>query len=228
MKKLKFARNFTFSDAILKQKADEMIHLLDRDFEDFAERGYTAAAKNLFMELRDQAENIPSDEILEAKKMMVTEQKVAAKIALQKTMRTILNMAANHFGARSAKFRSFGSTKLSRKREVDMARVYKIMGATASEHLEEMEEVGMTQILIDRLKIQGETFDECISAVTNAIIERNFATEKRIETNNALYHLLIKYASIGKDIFYETSEAKYNDYVIYDSPRGKSKVDVPI
>ena len=46
------------------------------------------------------------------------------------------------------------------------------------------------------------------------------ATEKRVEELNALYALVIKYAGIGQDIFYEENEAKYNDYVIYDTPSG--------
>ena len=47
---------------------------------------------------------------------------------------------------------------------------------------------------------------------------RDITTEKRIKALNALYKMVAKYTGIGKDIFYETNEAKYNDYVIYDSP----------
>lgn len=221
MKKLKSKRNYTFSDAILKQKADEIINLLDRDMEEFAERGYNAAAKVHFVEMRDQADALESDETFDALKIELTKQKSVARIALKKTMRTILNIAANHFGAKSAKFRSFGGSNLSKPREAELVRVYKIMGAVATEHLVEMEEDGMTQILIDRLKMQGNAYDVAISAVVDAINNRDLATEKRIKIYNDLYVLLIKYANIGKDIFYETSEAKYNDYVIYDTPTKK-------
>ncbi len=57
-----------------------------------------------------------------------------------------------------------------------------------------------------------------IDAQAKGISDRDVATEDRIEVLNTLYRILIKYAGIGQDIFYETDEAKYNDYVIYDTP----------
>lgn len=220
MRKLKLIRNYTLSDAVLKQKADEMINLLDRDYDAFAERGYNAAAKDNFVEKRDFAASFSSDEILEAQKMILTERKDAARTALEKTMRTIFNMASDHFGGQSAQFRAFGSTDLTRQREAELARMYKTMVAAATKNLGEMAEEGLSQNLIDRLQLQGETYDTLIDEVAEAIYQRNISTEQRVDALNALYRLVAKYAGIGKDIFYETNEAKYNDYVIYDSAGG--------
>ncbi|KIA88571.1 hypothetical protein [Kaistella jeonii] len=218
MRKPKLVRNNNLTDAVLKQKADELINLLDRDFVNFAERGYDAAAKTQFVEKRDAVDVFLSDEILEAEKMIATEKKEAARSALEKTMRTILNMAANYFGSQSAQYRAFGPSDLTRQRESDLARNYKIMVVATTRNLAEMVEEGLSQTLIDRLILQGETFDKGIDEVTEAIINRDISTEKRIEALNALYRLVAKYAGIGKDIFYDTNEAKYNDYVIYDTP----------
>ena len=226
MRKPKLIRNFNLTDAALKQKADEMINLLDRDFVEFAERGYNAAAKSQFIEKRDAITSFLPDEILEAEKILATEKKEATRSALEKTMRTILNMAANYFGSQSAKYRAFGSRNLTRQREFDLARNYKIMVFKATQNLAEMTEEGLTQTLIDRLQLQGETFNQALDEVVQAIINRDIATEKRIEALNALYRLVAKYAGIGKDIFYETNEAKYNDYVIYDTQSGKSEEEI--
>lgn len=38
---------------------------------------------------------------------------------------------------------------------------------------------------------------------------------------NALYKAIVKICNTGKDIWYETNESKYNDYVIYNTPSGK-------
>ncbi len=226
MRKSKIVRSYNLTDAVLKQKADEMIHLLERDFVEFAERGYDAAAKTQFVGKRDAVDVFPPDEILEAQKIIATEKKEAARNALEKTMRTILNMATNYFGSQSAQYRAFGPSDLTRQRESDLARVYKIMVTAATKNLVEMAEEGLSQILIDRLIVQGDTFDKDIDDVAEAIINRDIATEKRIEALNALYRLLAKYTGIGKDIFFETNEAKYNDYVIYDTPNGKSEEDI--
>ena len=226
MRKPKLVRTYNLTDALLKQKADELLHLLDRDYVEFTERGYNAAAKSQFVEKRDAVDVFPSDEIFEDQKIIATEKKEQARTALEKTIRTILNIAANYYGAQSAKYRAFGPSDLTRQRESDLARNYKLMVSTATKNLAEMEEEGLTQTLIDRLQLQGVTFNSAIDEVADAIINRDLATEERIETLNALYRLVAKYAGIGKDIFYDTNEAKYNDYVIYDTPSGKSEEEI--
>ena len=62
--------------------------------------------------------------------------------------------------------------------------------------------------------------DVAIDGLAKGISDRDMATENRVENLNYLYSLVSKYAGIGQDIFYEVNEAKYNDYVIYDTPSG--------
>lgn len=45
MKKDQVKRDFNLADAVLKQKADELIALIDRDIVEFTDRGYNAAKK---------------------------------------------------------------------------------------------------------------------------------------------------------------------------------------
>ena len=227
MKKATVIRNFHLTDAVLKQKADEFINLLDRDQVEFTERGYDAAAKTNFINKRDMVDSFPSDETLEARKMVLTANKDAARSALEKTMRTIFNMASNHFGASSAQYRAFGPSDLTRQPDAELARTYKIMVNAATENLSEMSAQGLAQRTIDTLTTQGSTFDETIDTLAEGISDRDIATESRVEALNNLYALLSKYAGIGQDIFYETNEAKYNDYVIYDTPSGMPP-EVPV
>jgi hypothetical protein len=142
-------------------------------------------------------------------------------------MRTIFNMASNHFGASSAQYRAFGPSDLTRQPDAELARTYKIMVTAATENLAEMSAEGLSQTMIDTLATQGSTYDETIDAMAKGISDRDIATESRVEALNDLYALLSKYAGIGQDIFYETNEAKYNDYVIYDTPSGMPP-EVPV
>ena len=219
MKKTMATRNYKLADAILKQKADEFLNLLDRDIE-FADRGYNAAAKTQFIALRDDVEVLPSDEKLESQKIELTATKDAARSALEKTMRTIFNMASNRFGSQSAQYRSFGNAEISRLPDAELVRVSKIMIIAANANLAEMATEGLTQAMIDSLTTKSEALDVAIDDVAKGISDRDIATEHRIETLNSLYNLVIKYAGIGQDIFYEVNEAKYNDYVIYDTVDG--------
>lgn len=220
MKKTPVVRLYNLTDAVLKQKADEFINLLERDSTDFAERGYNAAAKTNFENARDAVANLPSDETLEAQKMVLTENKDTARRALEKAMRTILNMAGNHFGIKSAQYRAFGPADLSRQPDAELARTYKIMVTAANTNLSTLADEGLSQEFIDQLEAKGSAFDTSIDEVAKGITDRDIATENRVEALNALYQLVQKYSGIGQDLYYDVNEAKFNDYIIYDTPSG--------
>jgi len=226
MKKPIITRNYRFTDALLKQKADEMVLLIERDQIEFADRGYDGAAKEAFANAIQIVSEQSSDETLEGAKMIFTSKKKGDRSALEKSMRTIFNMAANKFGIKSAQYRAFGDAEISSQSDAEIVRTYKVMVLAARENLEELASEGLTQEKIDKLKAHGIALDDNIDAVAKGITNRDIATESRVEALNALYALVAKYAGIGKDIFYEVSEAKYNDYVIYDTPSGLPPEDL--
>lgn len=227
MKKNPVTRGYLFPDAVLKQKADEFINLLDRDIVEFTDRGYFPAKKAELTDARNAVEDFPSDEQLEAIKIDLTNQKETARRALEKSMRTILNMAENTFGFGSAKHKEFGASDITRQPDAEIVRNARIMSAAADKYLRELENEGLTEDKIATLIAQRETLDLEIDAQAKGISDRDVATEDRIEVLNTLYQLLMKYAGIGQDIFYETDEAKYNDYIIYDTPSGLPDVPPP-
>ena len=83
MKKPIVTRNYNFADAVLKQKADEFVVLLDRDSVEFADRGYDRDAKDAFVNAIRIVSEQPADETLEGSKMAFTENKDAARSALE-------------------------------------------------------------------------------------------------------------------------------------------------
>lgn len=228
MKKPVVTRNYKLVDAVLKQKADEFLALLDRDATEFADRGYDKNAKNNFIGAIETINNLSSDETLEASKIGFTQSKDSARSGLEKSMRTIFNMAAIKYGTQSAKYRSFGNAEISRQPDAELVRTYKVMAQAANENLADLASEGLTQNKIDALTAQGIALDDSIDAVAKGISDRDIATESRVEALNSLYALVIKYAGIGQDIFYEENEAKYNDYVIYDTPSGLPEEEAPV
>jgi hypothetical protein len=224
MKKNQVKRDFIMSDAILKQKADELIALIDRDIAEFTDRGYNAAKKDELTTARNTVDNFPNDEQLEAIKMNLTEQKDAARNTLEKTMRSIFNMAENVFGLYSARYKEFGDAGISQQSDAELVRVAKIMSLTAEKYLTELSDEGLTSEKVATLIAQRNALDMAIDKQAQGISDRDVAAEGRIEALNKLYQLLTKYTGIGKDIFYETNEAKYNDYIIYDTPSGQPEI----
>ncbi|WP_288244667.1 hypothetical protein [uncultured Chryseobacterium sp.] len=220
MKKDQVKRDFNLADAVLKQKADELIALIDRDIVEFTDRGYNDTKRNELIAARNAVDSFPNDEQLEAVKMNLTEQKDAARNALEKTMRSIFNRAENVFGLYAAKYKEFGNAAISQQSDAEIVRTAKIMSATAQKYLTELSDEGLTSDKINTLIAQRDALDLAIDAQAQGISDRDVAAEGRIEALNRLYQLLSKYAGTGQDIFYETNEAKYNDYIIYDTPSG--------
>lgn len=224
MKKEQVVRDYRLADSVLIQKADEFIELLDRDMAEFADRGYNAAKKSELVDARNTVDGFPNDEQLESIKMNLTQEKDAARTALEKSMRSVFNMAENVFGLKSAKYKEFGNAAISQQSDAEIVRVAKIMMSTASKYLEELSGEGLTAEKIATLTTQRETLDLALDAQAKGISDRDLNTEGRIEASNILYRLLAKYAGIGQDIFLETNEAKYNDYIIHDTPDGLPEV----
>ena len=225
MKKPIVTRNYKLTDALLKQKADEMAVLLERDVIEFTERGYDSDAKDAFASAIQIVDDQSSDETLESSKMISTSGKNVARSVLEKSMRTIFNMAANKFGTKSAQYRAFGEADISNQSDAEIVRTCKVMETAARANLVELTSEGLTQEKIDKLNSNRITLDDSIDAVAKGVSDRDIATENRVEALNALYALVMKYAGTGQDIFYEENEAKYNDYVIYDTPSGLPPLD---
>lgn len=215
------------ADAVLKQKADEFINLIDRDIAEFTDRGYDNKKKTEFTTARDTVDNFPNDEQLESIKMELTEQKDAARDEVETAMRSIFNMAANVFGQFSAKYKEFGSAMISQQSDSELVRTAKSTTTTATKYLDDLAEEGLTEDKINTLIGLRETLDLAIDAQAQGISNRDLATEDRIEALNKLYQLVTKYAGIGQDIFYTSDEAKYNDYIVYDTPDGLLDDDTP-
>lgn len=224
MKKDQVIRNFKLADAVLKQKADELIALIDRDRAEFTDRGYNDIKKTELTNARNTVDSFASDEQLEAVKMELTEQKDAARTALEKTMRSIFNMAENVFGQQSARYKEFGNAMISQQSDAEIVRVAKIMSLTAEKYLAELSDEGFTLEKLTTLITQRDALDIAIDRQAQGISDRDVVAEGRVEALNKLYQLLIKYAGIGQDIFYETNEAKYNDYIVYDTPSGLPEI----
>jgi len=224
MKKEQVVRTFKLADSVLKQKADELIALIDRDITEFTDRGYNADKKTELTTALNAVDNFPSDEQLESIKMDLTEQKDAARKALEKSMRSIFKMAENVFGLYSAKYKEFGNAGISQLSDAEVVRIAKMMSVTAEKYLPQLADEGLTSDKITTLITQREALDVAIDAQAQGVSDRDVAAENRVEALNKLYQLLNKYAGTGQDIFYETNEAKYNDYIIYDTPSGLPEV----
>jgi hypothetical protein len=230
-KKEMIVHAFNFSFGTLKQLADNTLTLLDRDAVEFADRGFTPTKRDELVTAITNFDNAPTDEQLLGIKVEATAVKDAKRSSLEKQMRTMLLAGKIVFGENTGKYREFGDANLSIQTDSDLARNAKTMVTTATKYLNELSTEGITATKIDLLATTRNELDNAIDAQTIAINNRDNSTEARMILANNLYALVVKYNDIGKDIWIETSEAKYNDYIIYNTPSGTPEVppatDIP-
>jgi hypothetical protein len=216
-KKREIIRKYNLTDAELKQTADQLLALIDRDAVAFADRNFTATKRAEFKTAILDFDNIPSDDILEGQKMTTTEDKNNLRDILTQKMRTAILMAKLVFGANSGKYRSFGDINYAEQTDAELYKNAKTIILAATLHLNELAAEGMTTTRIQELEDTKNAFDEALDKQAAAINSRDIATSERVEAGNALYGFITKYAEIGKDIWYAVNEAHYNDYIIYES-----------
>jgi hypothetical protein len=214
---------FNFSFGTLKQLADNTVALTDRDTVEFADRGFTPAKRTALVTAITNFDNAPTDEQLLGVKIEATAAKDAKRSSLEKQMRTLLLAAKNVFGD-GGKYREFGDPNLSIQTDSDLARNAKTMATSATKYLTNLATEGITAIKITLLTTTRNEFDVAIDEQTKAINNRDNSTETRMILANDLYALVVKYNDIGKDIWIETSQAKYNDYIIYNTPSGTPEI----
>lgn len=230
MKKAETLRLYNFSDATLKQLIDQAISFARRDSAEFGLRGYSSIRLDLIAQQNEDFGNIMSDEEAIAEQMQTTENKDIARNTVEDTMRVIFSMAQNQYGAKSIQYKRFGESNISQQTDNDLVRTARICHKTSTSKLNDLQNEGLTQLFLDNFLADIQAFDTSLDLRQLAVSDREIAKEERVRLGNAVYEEFVKLCNTGKSIWRTSNEAKYSDYVIYDSPSGKSNSpdDAPI
>lgn len=224
IKKKESVRIYNFSDAFLKQLADQMLANIKRDMREFEQRGFNADKQIAIEKIIREFEDIASDDFLEGIKIITTETKDKARADVEKGVRTLFVMAENVFGTASGKYKTFGDAGLTRLSDEQAVRNGRGAVRAARLFFNDLTSEGLTEDFLAILEKHIIVLDDAIDAQVSAIRDRNIAVEERINVGNKLYSELSKLSNTGKDIFYAVNEAKYNDYLIYNTATGKAEV----
>jgi hypothetical protein len=74
---------------------------------------------------------------------------------------------------------------------------------------------GLTPAIVAMVQTKANEFVALVHAQEQAVEDRDAAVQARVEAGNALYAKLVKLADLGKRLWLNVDESKYNDYVIY-------------
>ena len=214
MKKREVSRIYRIADANLSQLADKIISNVTADLADFSSRGMSRAKIAALQALNQHFQSLQTDHEISGLKEIKTEDKNNLRARLEIATRTIFVMAANAFGDKSARFKMFGDGNISRVSDEQLIRNVRNIASVAQRFATELADEGLTSQQIADLINLNDQFDQALDAMNEAVRVRDLATEERIEAGNRLYAELVKVCNTGKDLYYTSNEAKYNDYVL--------------
>lgn len=208
-------RLYNFGDDVLMQKADKLIHCMQRDADAFATRMIDGTKVDEVVRQNEEFKNIPTDSELLGLISAVTEQKNVIVLEIRKLLSTVRSMAETKYG-NSAKYRIFNFGTLSELPDSELYRTSKRVVRVGTNLLSELSTEGLTAAILSQIAKLATTHDDNLDKMEEAIENRDIKKQERVICGNKLWALMVKYANVGKSLFEQNDEARYNDYVLTD------------
>lgn len=192
-----------------------------RDIVELVKFGIDAEKLDAAEALLTSFSEIPNDEELLGNQVSTTQQKDAAAAKVRLEIDSIMTRVENKFGSNSGTYRKFGITGTSTLDGGKLSYAGRRVHRVASELLTELAGEGLTAAILTSLKSDLDKYETALGMQEDAFSERDIATEDRATKANEIYLLVSKYCETGKKIWESINEAKYNDYLIYNTPTGQ-------
>lgn len=199
---------------------------MERDMDQFVKYGFSIEEANLLDNRISLFQELLTDAELEGDIMIATEKKNKLSEAIRDKIRNIILRIENKFGTESAQYKRFMAASVSKLPDEKLLRTTKRVVRIARLYQEEFEPAGLTASDIDELKQVNDEFESSFESQDDATANRDIGTMTRIDEANAIYELIAKICNAGKVIWKDKNEAKYNDYIIYDTPSGKAEAPI--
>ena len=162
----------------------EKVNFLKRDMDAFSGYGYTMEKADALDGRIRKFEDFLTDEEYEGDVMIATEKKNALSAALLQKIRAVMQRVENKFGQRSAYYRKFGASALSRMTDEKLLKTTRRVARVATMYLAELQEQGLTNKHIKELKVMATDFDDAMEAQGDAIADREIGTMERTSIAN--------------------------------------------
>ncbi len=207
-------RNNTLSNSELCQIVSNMVTFMNRDSVEFAGRGVDAAEISAYEALGNAFEVFPSDDEYKGLITIEVEEKAIVYETVFNHIQLISGFLEQKWGIRSGQYKRLGITNLKNLRETEFLFRSRAVARIATEYLSDLTVEGLTQTMIDTLETDAQLFEDKMNSVAYAKAIRDTKANERTIKSNELYTYVVKYATIGKLIWENVDEAKYNDYII--------------
>jgi hypothetical protein len=207
------SRNYPMADSDLKQVADKLKISITRDLPDFATRNYDQHGLDAFQLLIDHFDTSSTDQELVGILQEATIKKNELVQSVQKSIRIIRNMAEITYGGKG-KYNTFGFEDLTKLTDNELVRMGRRVLRVSNKLLAELTPQGLSAAQLTELEAMINNLDIAIDVIGDAEENRDLETQDRIIKGNDLWKEMGRLASIGKSLYEDSNEAKFNDYVL--------------
>ena len=209
-------RVYKMSDASLSDTCMRLLVGANRDLATLTNYGWNQARIDAVESARMAFSDLPDDVELTGMMVETTANKnQLRKAATDHCAVEIMLRVSQHYGEDSPTLKRFRAGELYTTTDHGCWLVMKRILRQATLLLAELSTEGLAQSHLDTLAQYITDLNDAMLAQDEAIDERDRAVQGRIEAGNALYADMVKLADVGKRIWLNIDESKYNDYVLY-------------
>jgi hypothetical protein len=225
MKKKEVFRTFNFSDAVLVTKGKEKLAFMRRDVAKFTTYGILESD---ILALEEKitlfSDGISDIEIL-GDQTNSTALKNIIGDELRTAIRDLMTRVQLVFKPESSNYRKFGTDTLSKQSDAELLFTSRRVVRVGYFFLSELEPKGVSATTLADIVTLGNNFENGIIDLKIKIGDRDVMQEERVEAANLIYETLVSYTNTGQSMWANSNVAKYNDYVIYNTPTGEPLED---
>lgn len=218
-------RDYRLTDAELCSFTFNLITSMTRDDTEFTARGITSVERTALETLATAFESFPNDEYYRADVTLAVQTKENLRELMEVKIRDIVQCAIIKWGEGSPQYKKFAVSKVNNGNDRTFLTIARQVVLVGTDYLTELTDVGLTQTMLDNLEDDADSFHSALISIYNAEEIRDNKTQERIQKGNEIYTLVKNYSMIGKIIWDDVDEAKYNDYVIY--PKSTHQLSKP-
>jgi hypothetical protein len=208
-------RDYTMSNPDLCQLVSNMVSFMTRDATEFAARGVDALAITAYETLGNAFEVFPSDEEYKGLITIEVDAKEVLRDSIIERVQLISGFIEQKWGINSGEYKRLGISNFQNLKETAFLYRTREVVRIATEYLADLTPIGLTQAMLDALDADAQSFEDKMTAVSDAKAVRDTKANERTEKGNELYSYAVNYAKVGKLIWENVDESKYNDYIIY-------------
>ena len=213
-------KKFSMSYADLAMFTSNLVVTITRDSAEFAARGVNAAAITAFEALGNSFEVFPTDEFYVGAIQIEVDAKNASRDAATDKIQYISGYIEQKWGLDSGEYKQLRIHNLQPMSDNNFLVAARAVVSVAALYIADLTPIGLTQADVDALDAETQTYEDKMNSVAEKKKLRDDKARERVDLANELYDYVALYCKIGKLIWENVNEAKYNDYVIYSAGTG--------